>query len=128
MMSHPIIGAIGGNVLRAFRLEIDYANNAAYFEKDGTLDNDLAIAAITVEPRWDGSYVVSGVARRNGKTLVENVLAGDKLLKIDQLEVTGKSLARVVGALQGKNGEQRILVIERDGKRITVTAPVVRIF
>ena len=59
--------------------------------------------------------------------VVDGVLAGDKLIKIDQLDVSGSSLAEVVGALRGKIGTKRTLILERDGKRITVTAPIVRI-
>jgi Aspartyl protease len=127
MMTQPIIGAIGGNLLRAFRIEIDYANNATYFERTGSPDTDLVMIGLTVQPLEDGSYTVSGVVRQNGKALVDGVLAGDKLIKIDQLDVSGSSLARVVGALRGKIGTKRTLILERDGKRITVTAPIVRI-
>jgi len=128
MMTQPIIGAIGGNVLRAFRIEIDYANNATYFERTGSPDTDLVMIGITVQPWADGSYTVSGVVRQNERALVEGVLAGDKLVKIDHLDVSGSSLAGVIGALRGNIGTKRTLILERGGKRITVTAPIVRIF
>ena len=127
MMTQPIIGAIGGNVLRAFRIEIDYANNATYFERTGSPDTDLVMIGLTVQPWADGSYTVSGVVRQNARALVDGVLAGDKLIKIDHLDVSGSSLAGVVGALRGKIGTKRTLILERDGKRITVTAPIVRV-
>ena len=127
MMTQPIIGAIGGNVLRAFRIEIDYANNATYFERTGSPDTDLVMIGLTVQPWADGSYTVSGVVRQNGRALVDGVLAGDKLIKIDQLDASGSSLAGVVSALRGKIGTKRTLILERDGKRITVTAPIMRI-
>jgi len=127
MMTQPIIGAIGGNVLRAFRIEIDYANNATYFERTGSPDTDLVMIGLTVQPWADGSYTVSGVVRQNARALVDGVMAGDKLIKIDHLDVSGSSLAGVVGALRGKIGTKRTLILERDGKRITVTAPIVRV-
>jgi len=127
MMTQPIIGAIGGNVLRAFRIEIDYANNATYFERTGSPDTDLVMIGLTVQPWADGSYTVSGVVRQNGEALVDGALAGDKLIKIDQLDVSGSSLGRVVSALRGKIGTKRTLILERAGKRITVTAPIVRV-
>jgi C-terminal processing protease CtpA/Prc len=82
---------------------------------------------LTVQPWADGSYTVSGVVRQNARALVDGVLAGDKLVKIDHLDVSGSSLAGVVGALRGKIGTKRTLILERDGKRITVTAPIVRV-
>lgn len=127
MMTKPIIGALGGNVLRAFRIEIDYANNATYFEKTGSLDTNLVMSGLTVVAREDGSYTVTTVAIQNGKPLIEGVLAGDHLIRIDKLDVTGASLATVVDALRGKSGEEHTLVLERDGKQLTIKAPVQRI-
>jgi len=101
MMTQPIIGAIGGNVLRAFRVEIDYANNAAYFERTGSPDTDLVMIALSVQPWANGSYTVSGVVRQNARALIDGVLPGDKLIKIDHLDVSGSSLAGVVSALRG---------------------------
>ena len=127
MMTQPIIGAVGGNVLRAFRIEIDYANSSTYLEETGAIDSDLTMIGITLLPRADGSYTVAGVATRNGETLVDGVHAGDKLIKVDQLNVSGASFAGVVGALKGKAGTKRTLLLERNGKQITVIAQVVRI-
>lgn len=33
LMSAPIVGAIGGNVLKLFRIEIDYANGVVYLQR-----------------------------------------------------------------------------------------------
>jgi hypothetical protein len=127
MMTAPIVGAIGGNVLRAFRIEIDYANGVVYLEKKGTLDTSSDIVGLTLSPAYDGSYTVAGVVKQNGIQIVESVRPGDKLLKIDNLVVNGADLFQVIDALRGKQGQKRTLVLEREGKQMEVVAPVTRI-
>ena len=128
MMAGPIIGALGGNVLRAFRVEIDYANGATYLGKTGSLEqNDLDIVGLTLRPMQDGDYVVSAVSKHVAGDLVDKVREGDKLIGVDNLQVTGATLAEVVRALRGKVGEKKTLTIERAGNRITVQAVVARI-
>ena len=128
MMTKPIIGALGGNVLRAFRIEIDYGNNASYFEKTGSLDTELVLTGLTLFPKEDGSFTIAGASKQNGKVLVEGILPGDKLIRIDKLNVSGATFAAVVDALRGKPQSEHTLVIERDGKQTTIQAPVARIF
>jgi predicted aspartyl protease len=128
MMTAPIVGAIGGNVWRAFRVEIDYANGATYLEKTGPLDaSDLDLVGVIVRGQTDGSYVVAGVAKQDGKATTDAIHAGDKLIKIDRLEVTGAALVHVIDALRGKPGEQHTLTVEREQKSLTVKTPVVRV-
>jgi hypothetical protein len=127
MMTKPIIGALGGNVLKAFRIEIDYANNASYFEKAGSLDTSFVMSGLTLIAEEGGTYRVTTVVKQNGKPLIEGVLPGDKVIKIDKLDVTGERLATVVDALRGQSGEQHTIVLEREGKQLTIRAPVVRI-
>lgn len=128
MMTAPIVGAIAGNVLRGFRVQIDYAQDATYLEQTGQLDSgDLDTVPLVLDPQEDGTYVVSGVARQAGKSLIEEVTAGDRLLKVSSLDVTGKSLGEVLDALHGAPGQTRNLVLERNGKQITVSAPVIHL-
>lgn len=128
MMAQPIIGALGGNALRAFRIEIDYANGVTYLEKTGSLDqNDLDIVGLTLRPSQGGGYVISAVSKLATGSLVDSVREGDKLISVGKLQVTGAPLAEVVKALRGKIGSKKTLTLERDGKRITVQAVVARI-
>ena len=62
-----------------------------------------------------------------GGTLVPGVEPGDRLLKVDGLEVTGASMGRVVDALRGRPGDVRLLQLERRGKTFTVRATVTRL-
>ncbi|HKP14353.1 MAG TPA: retropepsin-like aspartic protease, partial [Blastocatellia bacterium] len=84
MMTAPIVGAIGGNVWRAFRVEIDYSNGATYLEKSGAADShDLDVVGAIVRAQADGSYTVVGVAKQDGKEVTDAIRAGDKLVKVD---------------------------------------------
>ncbi|PYT06554.1 MAG: hypothetical protein DMF60_09110 [Acidobacteria bacterium] len=127
MMTGPIIGAIGGNVLKAFRVEIDYANGVTYLEKRGEPDNALDLVGLTLRSQRDGTYVVSGVSKENSTEVIQSIKAEDKLIRVDKLEVLGAPLADVVNSLRGAPKQVRVLVLERDGRQFTVKALVVRI-
>ena len=125
MMSAPIVGSIAGNVLRAFRIEIDYAHGVTYLEKGGEVDaHDMETVGVIVGARSDGGYVISGVVQSNRKDAVQGVQPGDKLLRVGNFDVTGATLADVLQALRGRLGETKALVLERAGKQITVKVPV----
>ncbi len=128
MMTAPIKGAIGGNLLSAFRIEIDYANGVTYLEKKATPNkNDMDLAGLTLRPQSDGTYVIAGVSQQYNKEILEAIHSGDRLIKVDKLEVKDAPLVKVIDALRGKPNEKRALVFERDGKQFTVAAPVLRI-
>jgi predicted aspartyl protease len=127
MMTGPIIGAIGGNVLKSFRVEIDYANGVTYLEKRGEPDNALDLVALTLRAQRDGTYVVSGVSKENSPEVIQSIKEGDKLIRVDKLEVLGAPLADVVNSLRGAPKQVRVLVLEREGRQFTVKAPAVRI-
>ena len=125
MMSAPIVGSIAGNVLRAFRIDIDYAHGTTYLEKSDDVNaRDLDVAGIIVEAMADGSYIVSGVANCNGTGAVQGVQAGDRLLRIGDWQVTGAPLAEVLRALQGQPGGTKTLLLDRASTQITVNVTV----
>lgn len=127
MMTGPIIGAIGGNVLKSFRVEIDYANGVTYLEKRADPDNALDIVGLTLRAQRDGTYLISGVSKENTAEVIQAIKEGDKLIRVDKLEVLGAPLADVVNSLRGAPKQVRVLVLEREGRQFTVRAPVVRI-
>ena len=66
MMTSPIVGAIGGNVLKQFRIEIDYANGAVYLQKPGASDpNDTDLVGLTLQTNVSGVVTVAGVSATN---------------------------------------------------------------
>jgi len=128
MMSAPIVGAIGGNILKQFRVEIDYANGAAYLENTGKPNpHDLDVIGITLQAQRDGNYVIAGISDQTNQKIYSAARRGDRLIKVGTLEVTGASFARVIDSLRGKPGNWRLLVLERDGKQFEVKAPIIRV-
>jgi len=49
----PVVGSLGGNVLRRFRITLDYPNSRAFFRYTPYYGSDrgLAVVAMTVTPR-----------------------------------------------------------------------------
>jgi hypothetical protein len=117
MMPAPIVGSIAGNVLRNFRVELDYKGGMVYLERTGDADpNDMDTIGVTLRA---GPVVSASV-----DLLLH---AGDKLMAVDGAPVTGKSLSQTNEMLRGKVGDKKKLEVERDGKRIEVVATVTRL-
>lgn len=118
----PVIGWLGGNVLKAFRITIDYPNHNVYWLRQTELDpNDLDQVGVTLKFKG-GEYFVAAIATQNGKPTVEGVQFGDKLLQIDSLRVRTATRGEIFSAMHGKPGEIRTLLLERDAKQFTVQA------
>jgi hypothetical protein len=128
MMTAPIIGAIGGNILKLFRIEIDYANGATYIERHADYDQqDLDIVGLTLKTAADGGYTVVGVSDQYGADIAQNIKQGDRLVSVDSFELSGVTIDKAIDALRGKPGQKRALTLERDGKRITINVPVLKL-
>jgi hypothetical protein len=126
--ARPVQGFLGANALKAFRVEVDYANQAVYFEKGADFDShDMDIVGLTLRPEPDDTYSVIGIAKNNGKPVVEGVEPEDILLQVENLKATGATMGTVVDALRGRPGDIRVLVLERNGKQFRIEARVVRV-
>ena len=120
----PVAGFIGGNILPQFRLEIDYVNSAAYWERVAPPDsNDLDQEGITIGVHG-GKYFVIALPAQNGHPTVHGIAVNDQLLSVDGVATTGASMGKVLMALHGKPSEIRKLILERSGKSFTVNARV----
>ena len=128
-MAGPIIGALGGNVLKCFRVEIDYAAQTTYLTQAATPDiHDMDLVGLALLPQLDGSYRVLEVATSgNASQVAEQVQAGDLLLRVNQQEISGLSLAGAVDALRGVPGQVHTLQLERAGRRREIQVPVERV-
>lgn len=121
-----VIGWIGGNALKAFRLTIDYPHGTMYWLKQNAPDShDLDQVGLTLRYA-NHSFVIARVATKNGKATVDGVLPGDRLIKIDELDAGSATWGAIYDALHGKPGEVRVLMLERNGKRFSVDAKVTR--
>jgi len=122
----PVVGFLGPNAFKGFRLEIDYADAAIYLERGAADDvHDMDLAGLTLQPAG-GRWRVLGVASQQGQPSVEGVEPGDILLQVDDLSTSGATMGKVVDALRGKPGDVRVLTLERQGKRLRVEARVRR--
>lgn len=122
----PVVGFLGGNVLRQFRVEIDYAGGATYWKREAPPDpHDLDQVGISIQPVAEG-YVVYGVATQNGKKAVDGVEAKDRLIAVDGVPLAGVTMGTALRALHGKPGDVRELKLERGAKTFVVKARVMR--
>ena len=71
-----------------------------------------------------GVVLVAGIATKNGKPTVDDVMPGDKLLRVAGLETANATWGALFAALHGQPGELRPLTIDRDGQTSVVRAPV----
>jgi hypothetical protein len=123
--ARPVAGFLGPNAFKAYRVEIDYAGSAVYFEKKSETDlRDMDLVGLTIRLGPDSVYEVVGTARREGLAPVEGVEPGDRLVEVDGLPTRGATMGTVVDALRGKPGEIRVLGLEREAKRLSVEARV----
>jgi len=122
MMTAPIIGSVAGNVLRDFRVEIDYENGFTYLERSGNSgDADLATAGLVLSARADGALMVTGISSNASPDVKSSVRAGDNLIDVDGIGMTGKPLAAAALALQGKPDVPKRLKLKRGDESLTVT-------
>ena len=120
----PVIGWLGGNVLRHFRVTIDYPQRMSYWEPQSALDVDFDYLGLTLAWRH-GEYYVAGIAAHDGRATVKDVQVGDKLVQIGKLQTRGASREAVFAAMHGKPGESRSLVLERAGGQFRTHARIV---
>jgi hypothetical protein len=124
-MTAPIVGALSGNVLRLFRLDIDYPAGLVYLDQRNTDSaNDLDSVGVIVQVKDDGSVIISGVVKRNGLAEVDGVEPGDQLLRVDGRWMAGASIATVDQALSGAVKEKHQLTVRRGERIFSVPAEV----
>lgn len=121
----PVDGFLGPNVLKDYRVEIDYCNNAIYFIKGKEASSDeMNLVGISVRELPDSTYQVLGVVEKAGKPCVEGVEPEDIIVSIDGFVVKGKTMGNVVDKLRGKLGDTKKILLNRNGKYISVEAKV----
>ncbi len=124
-MTAPIVGSIAGNMLRDFCVGIDYAHGATYLEQHaGPHDGDLDSPGLVLAFEDGGELDVAGLARTGSGEIPPAVHPRDRLLAVDGLSVTGATRGKVFDALRGKPGQSRNLRIERDGRTMSLDAPI----
>ena len=123
----PTVGLIGANALVDGRVGIDYAHSTIYVESSKrTQSTEFDVVGLILRPEADRRYTMLGVADYEGKPSVPEVNAGDVLLGVDGGPATGATMGQIWSLLGGTPGQIHTLILERDGKRFTVQAPVRR--
>ena len=119
LMTGPIVGALGGNVLRHFRVQIDYPSGITYLKQVSQPNpSGLDSLGIVFRAAADGSYFVAGVAPKDDECLQRSVRVGDLIVEVDGLKATGVTRATLIQALSGKPGDTHKLIVERGGKQL----------
>jgi C-terminal processing protease CtpA/Prc len=84
------------------------------------------VIGLILKPEDDGRFTIVGVADFDGKPSVtqgeDGVQAGDHLVAVDGISVTGSTLGQVWSMLEGEPGKERALTVERSGKLFTISA------
>ena len=121
----PVIGFLAWNVLQAYRVTIDYQRSFVYFEQRRQIDShDADAVGLAVAHSRSGGYAVVAVVQKDGHPTVDDVQRGDKLLKVDDLDVSNFALEKVMDALSGRPGDVHVLTLDRKGTKLTIKATV----
>jgi hypothetical protein len=118
-------GLLGANALMNYRVGLDYAHSAVYFDI-GRLFNfpEFDVIGLILRPEDDGGFTILGIAEYDGKPSVPEAKAGDRLVAVGGIPVPGSTMGQVWSMLGGEPGKERTLTIERGGKQFTVVAKV----
>ena len=102
-----IMGALGGNVLRAFRVEMDYPEGKTYLEKVNEPDpDDMNSAGLVLDVNAKDQLVVVAVSSTAAAETQRNVQAGDIILEIAAKHETPWAITDASQALAGKVAEE----------------------
>ena len=115
----PVVGALGGNVLRNVAARLDYPHAAltVRYELRPWAD-ELDVVPLIIEPHQDGTFSIAGGEASDG-------LTGKQLVSVDRHSVAGLTLDDVQQRLRGPVGTQRS--IEVSGER-PVDRQIVSVF
>jgi hypothetical protein len=117
-----VAGWLGTNVLKNYKLTIDYPNRMTYWLKQSQTNvHELDQVGVTLVRRGD-RYFIGGIVSRAGSVGADEEAArqievGDELVAVDGVAVTGAARDAVLAALHGTPGEQKTLVVLHSGAR-----------
>jgi hypothetical protein len=123
-----IVGALGGNVLSRFRIEIDYPEQLLFLEPSTTgQSHDFDTVGLVLTTNSMGQLVVRAVSPSASPATRQNILPGDIVVQIGGSGRVPFTLTMAASALSGVVGERKHLRILRQGKPMSVTVVVSRI-
>jgi hypothetical protein len=120
-----IIGALGGNVLDGFRIEIDYPHGKTYLEQVHQPDaNDMNSAGLVLDVNSENQLVVRAISATADQTTKDNVHPGDVIVKIGDKSYNPWTITEASQALSGIVGQKRQLLIRRNGVEIQASVVI----
>jgi hypothetical protein len=120
-----IVGALGGNVLKDFRVEIDYPYGSTYLEqRSSDAGNDMNSAGLVLDVDPTNNLVVRAISTTATSLTKANVHPGDQILQIGGKRETPWTLIDASDALSGKVGDTRRLIIRRAGREMQTTVTI----
>ena len=122
--AEPVVGWLSANVLKHYRVTIDYKDQMSWWKKIDDIDpHELDQVGLNLV--YDkGVYSVGRIVEKDGKPTAKGVESGDKITAIDDAPVKGWSRDQLFGALRGKPGDSHQVTVERGGKTLTFFLPV----
>jgi len=121
----PTAGLLGAEALKNYRIGLDYAHSAVYFEIGRTFNfPDFDVIGLILRPEDDGRFTILAIADLGGQTSAPGLQRGDQLVAVDGIPVRGSTMGQVWLMLGGEPAKERRLTVDRDGKQFTVAAKV----
>lgn len=122
MTDAPIVGSLGGNVLRNFAFTLDYPRARARFAYQGW---DSAthgpIVPLTLAPQTDGRYLISAILDRPPYGALRNRLVGAELVEVDGTPLRHVWMWQAHALLRGNAGVAKHLTVARNGQSDELT-------
>lgn len=126
MTTAPIVGALAGNVLSCFRLQL--GDDVLLAEQRREVDtHELDGVGLSIGADKRGEFTVLGVCEAAHDATKRLLQKGDVLLAVDGQPVTGLLAHDVALLLGGPPGEARTLVLRRGTADISVQVPTAAI-
>lgn len=114
----PISGSLAGNVLKNFRVQIDYPHGVTYLEqKKADCGGDMNNAGLVLDVDGANHLMVRAISTTVAALTKRNIHPGDQILEIDGKREIPWKITDASTALSGAIGDTRQLVIKRNGKQ-----------
>jgi predicted aspartyl protease len=120
ILGNSISGSIGGNVLSAFKVLVDFPEGKIFVSRalHQHWSSESEMVRVTLG-YFNGAYVVVKSFTRDGR-----IKAGDVLLRVGNLDIATATLPQIIVALSGPRGSTKILHVNRKGMDLEVREPV----
>lgn len=118
----PIEGALGGNVLRRFRVEIDYPHGKTYLEQTSEeAGEDMNCAGLVLDIDVAHKLIVRAISSTAAPLTKSNIRVNDEILEIDGKREKPWTITDASDALAGATGENKQIVLRRGSKVLSTS-------